>query len=291
MSNAKPFTALQLAYIKKGDILTEQLEHRIIRALGKADLQASAKRHACIVGGPGIGKTHTVNATALKYGVELVRIQGVASMNAIAIQLAVVAFMRPDEEVYVWIDDCDNIFMSTESLSVMKGILDEDRNLLAWNKNLTAQIAIFEKSEDREDKLKAEALRSFQPVGGVGVEIPTNNMRFIITSNRYLAAPNPPPKTQRKIDESTIRDRVDYKDYLLNKNEAWGWMASVALKADIFGIDNDQKLILLNWMFDYWDRLASTSMRAIRELAADMVNYPDDYPDQWDSRLISTLQK
>lgn len=281
----KPFTAEQKLYIAEGYKQNKLLEERILRALGKRDAMLYAKRHSYIAGGPGIGKTFTVNKLAEAMGIELIRIQGVASMNAVAIQLAVASYLKPDERLRIWIDDCDSLFMDTDSLAVMKGVLDEDRNILSWNKNMTAAINVFEKSDNEIDKLKAAALRHFQVVGGVGVEIPTDNMDFIITSNRYLAAPNGELKTTRKMDEATIRDRVDYQGWELEWTKNWGWMAATALEADVFGIDVEQKHVLLDWMFTNWKRLPSYSMRAIRELAVDMVNYPNEYPDHWAARL------
>jgi hypothetical protein len=282
----KPFTSAQNHYLLQGKIQADMLEQHVIKAFGVDKTLLLAKRHSCIAGGPGIGKTYTVETLSKKYDVPLIKIQGVASMNALTIQLAVASYLTK-ESIQVWIDDCDSLFTDTDSLSVMKGILDEDRNILAWNKNMSAAIAVFEKSENANDQLKATALRSFQTTGGVGIEIPTDNMRFIITTNRYLTAPNPPPKTRRKMDEATIRDRVDYKEFNLEWSKNWGWMAHTALQADLFGINLEEKHLLLDWMFNNWQQLPSTSMRSIRELAADMVNYPDNYSDYWESRLMS----
>lgn len=291
MSNSKPFTILQKAFIEMGENRHKQLEEIITKAYGKANLKVQYKRHAYLAGGPGIGKTFAVNHLANKYKINLIKIQTIISMNALAVQLAVAAFMSPDKTIYVSIDDCDSIFMKAEGLSVMKGILDNDRNMFTWNKNLSSQIAGYEKSKHPEDKLKAEALRHFQPVGGVGVEIPTDNMRFIISSNRFLAPSNPLPNTQIKIDESAIRDRVDYKDCDFDKDEQWGWAAYITLKANIFNLSISQKRIILIWMYDNWLALPSVSMRAINDLAEDMVNYPEEYSDKWNQRLVPSHKR
>lgn len=283
----KPFTSQQQEYIKHGELLSRQLTERILQALGKTDDEVIPKRHHYIASSPGAGKTFTVEKTAAEQGVELLKIHGVASMNAITIQLACAAYLKPDEQLKVWIDDCDSIFVNRESLSVMKGVLDEDRNILAWNKNLTSQIQIYENSDSPSDQLKAKALRHFQPIGQVGIEIPTDNMTFIITSNHFLASPNSPLKTQRKMDEAAIRDRVAYKDYKLSKEHNWGWTAATVLAGDIFGISKKKKYILLDWMYSNWDRLSATSLRAVRERAAEMINNPKNYPDYWESSLES----
>lgn len=283
----KPFTSNQQEYIKRGEMLTLQLQEKIRQALGKTDDEIIPKRHHYIASSPGAGKTFTVEKTAAQEGVELIKIHGVASMNAITIQLACAAYLKPFEQLKIWIDDCDSIFVNKESLSVMKGVLDEDRNVLAWNKNLTSQIQIYENSDSAADQLKAKALRSFQPVGQVGVEIPTHNMTFIITSNHFLTSPNSPLNTQRKMDEAAIRDRVAYKDYKLSKEHNWGWTAATVMSGNIYGLSKEKKHLLLDWMYSNWDRLSATSLRSVRERAAEMINNPTNYPDYWEASLES----
>lgn len=290
MKNVKPFTSLQKECIARGQILNEQLSEKVYHALGKSDLVHNPKRHHYIASNPGAGKTYTVQSTADKNKIELIKIQGVASMNAIAISLACAAYLSKDKEINVWIDDCDSIFMDSTTLSVMKGVLDEDRNILSWNKNLTAQINIYEKSANENDQLKAEALRFFQDPTYAGVNIPTDNMRFIITSNRFLTPPNSILSSRKKMDEAAIRDRVIYTEYKLDKNANWGWIAYTFINSKILNMNLSQKHTLLDWMFINWDRLPATSMRAIKELSAYMLNYPENYPDYWESSLISTYK-
>ena len=283
----KPFTSEQQEYIKRGELLTTQLTEKIKQALGKTSDEIIPKRHHYIASSPGAGKTFTVEKTAAAEGVELIKIHGVASMNAIAIQLACAAYLKPHTELKIWVDDCDSIFINKESLSVMKGVLDEDRNILAWNKNMSSQIQIYENSDSQSDQLKASALRNFQPVGQVGIEIPTNNMTFIITSNHFLTSPNSSLNTQRKMDEAAIRDRVAYKDYKLSKEHNWGWTAATVLSGNIYDLTKEKKHLLLDWMFNNWDRLSATSLRSVKERAAEMINNPQSYPDYWEASLES----
>ena len=225
----KPFTVQQKHYIARGNVLTEQLSEKVTHALGVTKQRVNPKRHHYIVSDPGAGKTYTVQKIADLYKIPLVKIQGAASMNAIIVYLATIAYTRTDKKLFIWIDDCDYIFMDNSSLSVMKGAIDEDRNILVWNKNMATQILIYENSSNESDKIKAEALRSYQPPGSVGVEIPTDNMTFIITSNRFLTKPNSDLDTHRKMNEAAIRDRVIYTHYNLSAGESWGWVASILL--------------------------------------------------------------
>jgi hypothetical protein len=287
----KPFTQEQLYYLAQGKIRSEQLTANVYYGLGIDTKIVSPKRHTYITSGPGAGKTYTVNAAIEKKKLKVVKIQGSASMNAVVIQLAVALYLKPKGDVIVWIDDCDSIFIDRESLSVMKGALDEDRNVLAWNKNLTNQINIYLNSPGPNDKIKGEALKSFQPVGSVGVELPTDRVRFIITSNKRLKYPSEAnPNRITEVNESAINDRVNYFPFDLEWKESWGWMAYNVLQAKSIGtvvaLDLEQKTILLDWMWANWSRLGSTSMRGVQELGADMINKPRDYPTHWDNRLL-----
>lgn len=286
MTAIRPFTTLQKAYISDGEKKNKLFRELIEHGLGVRQLQASPKRHYYITGGPGIGKTFTVNQIAKENKIDLIRIQGVSSMNALCIQLATAAFLSQGETVRCWIDDCDSIFMDVQSLSVMKGVFDSDRNVMSWNKNMTTAIMQYENSSNANDKLIAQALRQYQVKGGVGIEIPVENFNFIVTSNHGLTPSNPPPRTKRHIDESAIRDRVNYRDLGLDKNTSWGWMAATALKAPLYKISKTNRHYLLDWMYQNWDNLPSVSLRAVEELAADIVNNPVDFPDYWNARLV-----
>ena len=286
----KPFTSEQQYYIDRGDKLAEALQQTAARALGVAKQKVQVKRHAYIYSPPGAGKTFTVQATADRNKVKLVKIHGAASMNFFVTSVACAAYCADGKEVVVWIDDCDSLFMETENLNVMKGALDDERNVLAWGKNMTAQISTYEKSENPGDQLKAAALRSFQPEGSVGVEIPTNNIRFVVTSNKSLQSPNSDLKTAKKMHEAAIRDRVNYVEFDIDDKESWGWVASVFLNNDVFKekthkLTKEQKHILLDWMWTNWKRLPATSMRAVKDYAAIMINNPKDYPDHWSLTL------
>lgn len=280
-----PFTKSQQELITLGDKRNTILKERIKEALGHGNLKLMNKRHYYIAGGSGVGKTSLIIRTAQELKKQLICIQSAASMNALTIQLAVASYMSNGKKLHVFIDDCDSLFTDRVSLSVMKGVLDEDRNILAWNKNMTAAIALFEKSENPADIMKARALRNFQPARSVGVEIPTDNMTFIVTSNHYLACANPTPTKAKQIDEAGIHDRVNYIGYPLNQDENWGWMASTALNENIHGLSVTKKNIMLNWMFNNMAKLQSMSLRAIKDLAADMINHPDNFKDYWEARL------
>lgn len=289
----QPFTTEQKHYITLGEEQVSQLRERVSVAFERKRNKVVAKRHHYIVGPAGIGKSFTVKETAAQYDVTMLELIGAPSMNAIATQLATAVFEADGEKIYVWIDDCDSIFSEREHLSIMKGALDEDRNIFSWNKNLTVQIQNYESSSNPDDNAKGRALRHFQVANGVGIEVPTDNVNFIITSNHELApSTNPIPKQARKIDEAAIRDRVSYASFACSPQVSWGWSAYVLLNNRVFDFEKSrkdltkgQKMILLHWLYENWGKLSSTSMRTIKELAGDMLNYPQTYVDHWKFKL------
>ncbi len=275
------FSPSQGRLILEGERLTEQLRNAVTRALGIDKGQVENKRHAYIYSPPGAGKTFTVMSTADRHAVELVRVQGASSMNAFVTKLAVAVHLAGGQEIVVWIDDCDSLFMEAEALNVMKGALDAERNVISWSKNLTAQINQYQSSASAHDKVRGEALQAFQTMGSPGVDIPTEHVRFIITSNLRLETPNAVHKTARKMHEAAIRDRVNYVAFDLSSEQSWGWIAHTLLTGDVLGLGASEKQELLLWMHEYLPRLPSTSMRQVRDYAAAMINNPTGYRNDW----------
>jgi hypothetical protein len=282
----KPFTLKQEMLIKHGANQTEMLGYIAQRAMNVSGDTYVAKRHYYIKGPSSIGKTACITQTAALHGIKLLNITSSMSMNSFVIKMATAVYSREEgETIYVYVDDCDTLFNSTEALGVMKGVLDEDRNILAWNKNLTGQLMTHERSQNETDQLIAKALRKYQTAGGVGVSIPMDNISFIITSNHGLTPNNPLPPKGRKTDEAAVRDRVAYKEYDLSSEETWGWVAYLTLTSSILSIEDDKKRILLDWMYTNWNELPDVGLRFIKELEAEMLNKPNSYPDLWELHL------
>jgi hypothetical protein len=293
--NLKPFTTTQQEYIRRGEQLIGELRDLVLRTLGKTDLEYVPKKHLYIIGGSGIGKSLVVRNTAKECKITLHEVTSSISMNVFAGQLATAVHESGGKEVYFWLDDCDSVFLDKTSISVMKAALDADRNVFAWNRNLTSQLLTLENSDSEHDLFMAEALRRFQTKTNFGVEIPTDNVTFIFTTNHTLAKSNPLPKTTRLRDEAAIRSRVEYKTYEhIQEGFSWGWMAATILSAKNFTMGPKKKIakltvgqkhILLEYLYTNWSILGNTDLRGIIDLISDMLNFPDSYPDKWDGRL------
>jgi hypothetical protein len=282
----KFFTTRQRSAIENGFRLTERLTSYTEQAFGLRPDLVEVKRHTIIWSPPGAGKTFTVNQTIQKSSIKPVKFHGRASMNAFVIKMAYEVAFNPAKPIIVWIDDCDAFFTDSDALNVMKGVLDPDRNVLGWDVNMTSEIAKAEKSDNPQDQMIAEALRRFQPPGSVGVEIPTDQCRFIITTNKKLATKHESDQSQKKMDEHAVRDRVQWRSFDNTSDEAWGWMSSVILSTDVFkdygfSLDNDETFMLLNTFHQYWDQLSANSMRTVMEAGSLLRNRPDSFADEF----------
>jgi SpoVK/Ycf46/Vps4 family AAA+-type ATPase len=289
----KPFSEEEKYLIGKGNMLTSDLQQKVLAGLGLLKLEYETKRHSYIYSPPGAGKTFTVKTLAQHHGIKLNEIQGVASLSSITAQLAVAAYLAKGKPITVWIDDCDSLFTDADSLNVMKGALDSERNIWSYQKNLTNQITNYINSDNPNLQLIGSALQSYQQPGIVGVEIPTDNIRFIITSNMQLTPSSMLTKPEKpfwkppakQMHEAAIRSRVIYVPFVLSADESWGWLASVVMSNPILDMTEQQKHILLDWMHTNWKKLPDPSMRCVLELAAQMLNFPTTYIDLWNLTL------
>ncbi len=230
----KPFTDWQKSFIEHGELMTKRLKDIVQAALGGSPLAVEVKRHTYIYSPPGAGKTFTVASAAMAAGVTPLEIRGTASIPGFARKLAYAVYKAQGNDIVVWVDDCDMLFADEQSLNVMKGVLDEEVSVLSWNKNIAAQINRDVASSDPHTQQIGLAMKSFQEPGSPGVDIPTNNVRFIITSNKDLCEPGMvglPGKavSKRLMHEAAIRDRVNYHSFSLTRRESWGWLAATLL--------------------------------------------------------------
>jgi hypothetical protein len=288
----KQFDKEQNRLITIGEKHSAALTEWVGEAIKSIDKKVVAKRHWYIQSPPGLGKTFTVQNAAKKHKTELVMIQGATSLAALVRQVALAVFLQKPtmkDPLFFCVDDCDDLFIDKTSLNVMKGVLDEERNVLSWEKDMSGQIQKYRKSDSAITKMMADALTYFQTSGGVGIQVPTKNCIFIILSNKGLASDKDAKAKPKLMHESAIRSRVNYRPINIVGKEFWGWAAAIILKTNILGdehtLNKEQKQILLQWMYKHWDSLPGTDLREVRGFAADMLNHESDYMERWDMRL------
>jgi hypothetical protein len=270
----------------------EALADYVTQAINTTKKKVVAKRHWYIQSPPGLGKTYTVQDVAKRTKTELVMIQGATSLAAFVRMVAFAVYVKKPtakDPLFFCVDDCDDLFIYKNNLNVMKGVLDQITNVLHYEKDMTGVIAKYRDAESATTKKVADALLHFQTDGGVGVTIPTDHCIFIILSNKALASEREAQAKPKLIHEAAVRSRLNYTPINVKDKEFWGWNAHVVLTSSILGkefpLTKKQKEILLEWTYDNWERLPATDLREIGSLAAEMLNFPDDYVRRWKLRL------
>jgi hypothetical protein len=284
-------TAKQRTAILNGVELTTRLEHYARTALG-ITTEAETKKNTIIWSPPGAGKTFTVKNVAKAAGIDYIQYHGKASLNGFVMKMAKACYLQAttgiNTTIPVWIDDCDVFFSDAASLNFMKIVLDNDDPAISWDVNVGNQIT---KAEKIGDTILSEALKYWDN-GGVGIEIPLDNVRFTITTNKKLASKQDIGKRTINMHEHAVRDRCKWRAFNIDSDEAWGWMASVMLSDNVFQDDNFQltplqSLQLLQIFYTNWNNLSANSMRTVKEAGAMLFNNPDSFADEFEQNFLA----
>jgi hypothetical protein len=281
--NYVPFTSKMNALVDEGKIKTEQLKTLVEVALGVKKLEIRPYRHTYIQSPPGAGKTFTVLTTALENNIKLEQVRGFQTLPDFVAKMCKVAYVANGKPVTVWIDDCDSLFYSQDSINVMKNMLDQEIESIEYNAKLGTQRNRLLESDDPDEIIQGEALLKYKSRNGDGISCNVSNITCLITSNKELVSTGEleairngqiKGKKYNKMmpHEAAIVSRVNYKPIDLTPDESWGWIAYLVLNNNI---------------------LRETDMRAVNKLAGDMINHPSNFPDYWSSylRKIPTQQK
>lgn len=247
--------------------------NRLIRATKQAADVSSDPVHYYIYGPSGIGKTWWSEKSVKETGVRFRTVSGNVSMFAFGIDLAIVKFMFPEEKVVVIIDDCDEILKDAVCINQMKELLA--KNKFSYNKRFHLN------SLGDEDSVPYMAVeRCMNPETGLGFEVDTSNFTFIITSNIRLPYDSTAdelvernggidtPKSIRARHLAAIRGRCEVKDLDMTMEEKWGNLAAVTLEDDACPTcSEDQKIFILDYIWNNWDNMKETSIRTVGKMA------------------------
>jgi ribosomal protein L39E len=277
----------EITAILNGLELTARLEKYAEQSLGLRPDLVETKRNTFIWSPPGAGKTFNVRNVARAANLDYVQFHGRASLNAFVMKMAKACYLRQNQDIPVWIDDCDAFFTEIQSLNFMKIVLDNDEPVISWDVNVGGQISKAEKIGD----LDLVAALAHWDNGGVGIEIPVDNCRFTITTNKQLASKQDLTKNKKNIHEHAIRDRVNWRAFNITEDDAWGWMASVMISNDVFQedgftLDQDQLYTLLRQFKTYWPNLNANSMRTVKEAGALLFNNPKSFADEFEQNFL-----
>lgn len=272
----------QLTALQQGQAQRKRLVYIVKKAVN-ANPNA-AYPHTYIYSPPGLGKTYTVNQALKTTGVPFFELSGAVSMFAFGVSLATIRFKMPkDQTIIISVDDCDGILKNEENINIMKNVLSGKR-IFAYEKSLSSQIANL-------TPVQQQAIQFHSTDDRMGFTVPTDNMIFIFTSNFRLPDDNEVKEAREKggnknilkVHRNAIRSRCKTMDFDLNKDEHWGWMADVMMTSTLNDcITDDQKTIILDWVWNNWSKMTERSIRTLEKMAETMCEEPEDYKMSWE---------
>lgn len=259
------------------------LNRRMLRKAIERAIDRKTKRDFYIFSPPGLGKTYTCNQVFSDKNITPCEIKGNSSLFGFVVDLALIVSNRdPNEHIYLFIDDCDNLLLNIDSVNTLKIALDENR--LVYNKQLSAQY-------NQLQEFQQECLDVFRKEGRNGVEIPLDNITIIWCSNYRLkdqSASNAAKSDNayvKCINEEALRRRLNARDYDVKDEALWGWIADCVLNETpptMQDAHRDQLEQIVVWMYDNWDRLKEHNISFAEKLFEEMVIEPDDYLTAWE---------
>lgn len=268
---------LQLSSKQKAAIEAGAVKRsRLVRATKQAAMQiedSGKPIHYYIYGPSGIGKTYNAIKAVEEADVPYFTVSGNVSMYNFAIKLGIIAFQNLDKKCVVIIDDCDEVLKDAKSINQMKELLAE--NKLSYDKRFHLN------QLGEEDSLPYQAIEYWMNSTGIGFTVDCSNITFIITSNIRLpydstadeivekAGGMDNAKSIRARHLAAIRGRCEVKDLDMTMEEKWGNLASVCLEDNACEDCNDEqeKIFILNYIWNNWDNMKETSIRTAEKMA------------------------
>lgn len=242
---------------------------------------------------PGFSKTFTANQVAKEAGIQLVKFEGSMGLFAFAADVATILLNAPKDnsKIYCLFDDCDSLFTKGDNLNTLKGIFDQDRQVLSYRKQLGAQYSML-------DDMQKAAIDSFREEGRGGFSIPTDRFVFITLSNSSLSSADQvetatDSKKGHYMDLNAIRRRVQYKEVVFNEGVDWGYCANILLNSKLAEqwmpeITEEQKIEILKFTSptNNWNNMNERNLSVFDKMVKDMVRFPDYYYDRWISQYL-----
>ena len=150
------------------------------------------------------------------------------------------------------------------------------------------------KSYEITNHLETSGARFLMVTGNVSMfTVDCKSMSFILVSNIQLptddevrvAREKGKGKASLMAHKNAIRSRCMVQDFSLSNAELWGWIADVVLRTDCleqFEMDEDEKYVILDFLWDNWENLTERSIRLIEKMAIIKKEYPDTFQSVWE---------
>lgn len=301
------FSSAQKGMITKGKqkrlSLIRTTQEAASRASVTNELRGDFKNDALLSGTTGIGKSFNMEKALSEKGItNSVWIQGAPSMFHFGTQLMLEHFIfsqkrkTEEERLIIVIDDCDVFFQSKENINLLKQMTGErGKRVFQYNR------ALLEHMMTPEMIQIVEQYRN--PNGAHGFRVDCDDIIFIITTNfnlptenyanEYIKKNGPTPRANRLQDLAAVRRRFNTRDFILDAETNWGWLAYVTFEDKLvdkwLGSTPDsfqKKYMILEWVLNKWDKMTEHNLDTIKSMALAMVEHPYDFKDVWESEFI-----
>lgn len=257
---------------------------------------------AIISGTMGIGKTYNAIKELNAKGIYPIVIKGNQSIANLSGALMAHHYRftnrtnpEPGEKLVIVFDDCDSLFETRDSINLLKGMTGKPGERMFQH---NVQVNKHQYSDFVQTIMNNYAPKD----GSSGIHVSCEDMIFIFTTNftvptereakEYASKKGNTPQANKKMDLAAIRRRfTPTPNYVLPKKINWGWIVEVALNDG--GLDmlpNEQdKIILLDWMWNNWDTMTETNLSTMEKMAIQMLKFPDSYRDRWERSFIDQM--
>ena len=230
-------------------------------------------RHLYIYGPSGLGKSYLVNQILKVSGNVVETVSVGTSMFNFGLRCCELKAKYGDKKIYVWVDDCNELFSREENVNIMKKVLFDDR-VFHYDKRIKSQLYLL--SENTK-----EAVTSFL-TSGQGFIVPMNSFCFIFASNRRL----PIEKTIRSgMDQHrfAIRNKIQVHDMIMDADTKWGYIAYVSLTSNTNSekVPDLIKVEAVKFMREHWQHLESHSLNLIYQMMQDYRRSSTSYKNKW----------
>lgn len=292
MKNSIQFSSQQKECIRKGALKRQGLIREAQKAANRVAGKAVREEYldTILAGTTGIGKTYNIEKAIKELDIPSITLKGNKSMFAFGGDLMLLHSRMPKgTKMALVIDDCDSFFESKENINILKGMTGKPgTRQFQYNKKI---------SEHMFTEAQMQVMPQYQTEGMHGFTISTDDFIFIFTTNFPLPFESDAKealekgvsaKANRLQDLSAIRGRFNVKDYMLDKDTNWGWIAEVAINDNglhMLEFESD-KMFLLDWIYNNWDNMTETNIRTIEKMAYEMIDYPEEFRDNWEADFL-----
>jgi hypothetical protein len=272
----KKFTKEMTTYLNDGKFQRKRLE-----ILGNEVCNLSPNDrypHLYLFANPGIGKTHTINESMKRHGIENYNITGNISMFEFGVELAVINHTNPNNIIkYITIYDCDELLKNTANINIVKNMLAGEK-AYTYKKNMRTLLQTLTPRELTAVKSHSSGLSGFK--------VPLNNFVFIFTSNTKL--PNDDEiRNDRGIHLNAIYSRVMYKDYTMKSTTLWGYLSDIILNTNAIpkSIPKIIKQELCWFLFENWESLNERYVRTAENMIQEYSKHKTEYKSIWENEF------